>query len=165
MAGRKGELTTVPTNSRRAGNLLPDSNPDAGVPVKSYARANQELAAAFVRYLQIRGFRPSTQVSYGKSLRWLVESIGSASIVGADHLEIRQFLGELLDRGVCSNTIRRHTASLRCFFRFLQLGELPISRICLPRPLGRRKQIIENAPLFSFGISWNATVKPLSVCL
>jgi site-specific recombinase XerD len=114
----------VPTNSSRADNLLPDSNPDAGVPVKSYARANQELAAAFDRYLQIRGFRPSTQVSYGKSVRWLVESLGSASIVGADRLEIRKFLGELLDRGVGSNTIRRHTASLRCFFRFLQLSGL-----------------------------------------
>jgi site-specific recombinase XerD len=114
----------VPTNSSRTDNLLPDSNPNAGVPVKSYARANQELAAAFGRYLQIRGFRPSTQLAYGKSVRWLVKSLGSASIVGADRLEIRKFLGELLDRGVGSNTIRRHTASLRCFFRFLKLGGL-----------------------------------------
>ncbi len=114
----------MPTNSSRADNLLPDSNPDVGVPVKSYARANQELAAAFSRYLQIRGFRPSTQVSYGKSVRWLVESLGSASIVVADRLEIRKFLGELVDRGVGSTTIRRHTASLRCFFRFLQLSGL-----------------------------------------
>lgn len=57
-------------------------------------------------------------------MRWLVESLGSASIVGADRLEIRKFLGKLLDRGVGSNTIRRHTASLRCFFRFLQLSGL-----------------------------------------
>ena len=114
----------MPTNSSRTDDLVPDFNPDVGVPVKSYARANQELAAAFGRYLQIRGFRPSTQLAYGKSVRWLVESLGSASIVGADRLEIREFLGELLDRGVGSNTIRRHTASLRCFFRFLKLGGL-----------------------------------------
>ncbi len=122
--GTLGKLTTVPTNSSRAGNLLSDSNPDVGVPVKSYARANQELAAAFDRYLQIRGFRPSTQASYGKSVVRLIESVGSTSIVGADRLELRKFLGELLDRGLDSNTIRRHTASLRCFFRFLQLSGL-----------------------------------------
>ena len=114
----------MPTNSSCTDNLLSDSDPNAGVPVKSYARANQELAAAFGRYLEIRGFRPSTRVSYGKSVRWLVESLGSASIVGTDRLEIRKFLGELLDRGVGSNTIRRHTASLRCFFRFLTLSGL-----------------------------------------
>jgi site-specific recombinase XerD len=120
----QGELTTVPTNSSRADNLLSDSNPNAGVPVKSYARANQELAAAYDRYLLARGFTSSTRRSYRSSVREFVASLDSTSAVQADHLEIRQFFGELMDRGVGSVTIRRHTASLRCFFRFLQLGGL-----------------------------------------
>lgn len=93
-------------------------------PIRSFAKSNQELAAAFDRYLQSRGFTSSTRVTYGKSLLYFVASLGSTSAVEADHLEIRQFLGEFLERGVCSNTIRRHSACLRCFFRFLQLGGL-----------------------------------------
>ena len=124
MATRTQEVITVPTNSSRAGSLLSDSNPDAGVPVKSYARANQELAAAFDRYLLARGFTSSTRRSYGSDVLGFLESLGSTSAVQADHLEIRQLFGELMDRGVGPHNIRRHTASLRCFFRFLQLSGL-----------------------------------------
>ena len=94
------------------------------VPIRSFAKSNQELAAAYDRYLLARGFTSSTRRSYRSSVLEFVASLDSTSAVQADHLEIRQFLGELMDRGVGSVTIQRHTASLRCFFRFLQLGGL-----------------------------------------
>jgi site-specific recombinase XerD len=95
----------------------------AGV-IESSAMANQELAAAFDRYLQARGFKPATRVSYGKSVVGLVESLGTRSVVEADRALIREFLNKLYGRGLDANTIRRHTAGLRCFFKFIQLSRL-----------------------------------------
>jgi site-specific recombinase XerD len=116
------------------------------VPIRSFAKSNQELAAAFDRYLQSRGFTSSTRVTYGKSLLYFVASLGSTSAVEADHLKIRQFLGGFLDRGICSNTIRRHSASLRCFFRFLQLSGLkrddPTLRLPYRKLPGRLQRVL-----------------------
>jgi integrase/recombinase XerC len=94
------------------------------IPVRSYAQANQELAAAFDRYLEARGLKPASRVSYGKSVEGFVGFLCNRSIAEADRGVIREFLGKLYARGLDANTIRRHTAALRCFFKFIQLTGL-----------------------------------------
>ena len=94
------------------------------IPVRSFAQANQELAAAFERYLEARGLKPASRVSYGKSVQGLVGFLHARSIAEADRSVIREFLGTLYARGLDANTIRRHTAGLRCFFKFVQLTGL-----------------------------------------
>ena len=101
----------------------PERPPHAKV-ARSFARANQELAAAFDRYLEARGFKPASRESYGKSVQGMVSFLHAKSVAEADRSVIRDFLGKLYARGLDANTIRRHTAGLRCFFKFVQLTRL-----------------------------------------
>lgn len=94
------------------------------IPVRSFAQANQELVAAFDRYLQSRGFKPATRETYGKSVQGMVSFLHARSVAEADRRVIREFLGKLYARGLDANTIRRHTAGLRCFFKFIRLTGL-----------------------------------------
>jgi site-specific recombinase XerD len=94
------------------------------IPVRSYAQTNQELTAAFDRYLEARGLKSASRASYGKSVQGFVGFLCDRSIAEADRGVIREFLGKLYARGLDANTIRRHTAGLRCFFRFIQLTRL-----------------------------------------
>ncbi len=94
------------------------------VPARSFARANQELAAAFDRYLEARGLKPATRTAYGKTVQSLIGFLGSVSVAEVDRALLRLFLGMLCNRGLDANTIRRHTGGLRAFFRFVQLTGL-----------------------------------------
>lgn len=102
----------------------PISQPKSPAPIRSYAQANQELIAAFDRYLQARGAAILTRKSYGKSVQRFVEFLCSRSVAEADRTLIREFLGNLYHRGLDPKTIRLQTAGLRSFFRFLQLSGL-----------------------------------------
>ena len=121
-----------------------DGNDPPAVPVRSFAKSNQELVAAFDRYLESRGLKASTRVAYGKSVLAFVESLASASVAEADRTAIRKFLSDLLGRAIGSNTIRRHTCALRSFFKFLRLTgltrhdpTLALSQRKLPRRIPR----------------------------
>jgi site-specific recombinase XerD len=103
---------------------FPQTRRKARLPVPSYSDANKELARAFDRYLEARGLKPATRVTYGKTAWLLIEFLCSRSVAEADRTLLRQFLGTLCSRGLNPNTIRRHTAGLRAFFKFVQLTRL-----------------------------------------
>lgn len=92
--------------------------------VRSYAKTNKELAAAFERYMVARGNSPRTIRSYRDSVKRLVEMLGATSIAEVERDTLRRLLGKLYDRGVCSNSIRLHTGALRAFFKFIRLTGL-----------------------------------------
>jgi site-specific recombinase XerD len=114
----------VESGTMRSGPNHPPLPPWPLPPVRSFARANQELAEAFQGYLQARGFKPSTLVSYGKSVSELLEFLKATSIAAVDRSVIRGLLDSLQRRGLMANTLRRHTDALRAFFRFVRLTGL-----------------------------------------
>jgi integrase/recombinase XerD len=90
-------------------------------PIRSFARANQELAASFERYLIARGTALATRTAYAETISRLIESLGARSVAGADRSDIRQFLGTLCGRGLNPHSVNRHTYALRSFFKFIRL--------------------------------------------
>jgi integrase/recombinase XerD len=90
-------------------------------PIRSYARANQELVASFERYLIARGTSPNTRIAYAETVASLIEMLGSQSVAAADRSAIRKFLGALCDRGLNPHSINRHTYAIRSFFKFVRL--------------------------------------------
>jgi len=97
----------------------------ASLPARSYARANQELAKSFRRYLEAKGLSRNTLRNYvDETAKYFVEFMGSAPLVGADHRVLRDFLGSFDARGCSASAIDRHTAGLRALFRFLVLTGL-----------------------------------------
>lgn len=121
-----------------------ESQPMPETPVRSFAKSNLELSAAFSRYVSIRGFAAQTIEDYTETVSRFVASLGSASVVVADRSALRRFLGALLDRGCGPNTVRKQTCALRLFFKFLQQSRLTVqdptamlAHRALPRRLPR----------------------------
>ena len=114
----------IESGPMRSGPNHPPPPPWPLPPVQSFAGPNRELAEAFQRYLQARGFKPSTLVSYGKSVSKLLEFLKANSIASVDRSVIRGLLDSLQRRGLMATTLRRHTGALRAFFRFVRLTGL-----------------------------------------
>jgi site-specific recombinase XerD len=102
----------------------PENAGGSDSPIRSYAETNRALVAAFENYVSTRGFSPQTIRAYMETVSRFVEQMGSASVAAADRSVIRSFLGNLLSRGVSSNTIAKQTFALRSFFKFIQLSGL-----------------------------------------
>jgi integrase/recombinase XerC len=96
----------------------------AATPLRSYAKANRELAAAFERYLVARGQPQTTIRAYKAPVLTLIESLGATSIAEVDRARIRLLLADLYQKGLDSNTIRLRTIALRAFFKFIRLTGL-----------------------------------------
>jgi len=90
--------------------------------VRSYAEDNRKLAAAFARYLVARGLSSNTSRNYRESLQRFLEFLGSRSLLDADRVAIREFLGRFLSRGLSQGTINRHTDGLRAFYKFARFA-------------------------------------------
>lgn len=114
----------IESRPMRPGPNHPPPPPWPLPPVRSFARGNEELVAAFDLFLEARGFAASTRISYGKTLRELIEGLAARSVAEVDRSGIRQLLGKMYGRGLNPLTLRRHTAALRCFFKFLQISRL-----------------------------------------
>jgi site-specific recombinase XerD len=114
----------VESQSMHSGPNHPPPPPWPLPPVRSFAGPNRELAAAFQRYLLARGFKPSTLVSYGKSVSELLEFLKASSIASVDRSVIRGLLDTMQLRGLTANTLRLHTCGLRAFFRFIRQAGL-----------------------------------------
>jgi integrase/recombinase XerD len=111
----------IPGHPRRDDSDVAEFDAVSALPVRSYARANQELAASFERYLIARGTSPNTRIAYAETVSSLIEMLGSQSVAGADRSAIRKFLGKLCDRGLNPHSINRHTYAIRSFFKFVRL--------------------------------------------
>src|SRR5579863_3613854 len=74
----------IPSHPGIGDSDVAESHPMSESRVRSYARANQELAASFDRYLLSRGASPETRITYAKTVGRLNEMLGSQSLAGAD---------------------------------------------------------------------------------
>jgi site-specific recombinase XerD len=105
--------------------------------VQSFKSQNEELAAAFSRYLQARNLSLRTQSAYACAVRKFVDYLGSESIAGADSKAIRAFL---VDRQASSHSVfatAHCRLALRALYRFLCLADVvrfsPAQFIAAPR--------------------------------
>ena len=85
---------------------------------------NGSLLPRFVRWLRVMGYAKSTKRFYISSIRLLFEYLDELPATQVTHLEIRDFLASVAERGVKPATIWRCLCSLRCFFDFLNMGGL-----------------------------------------
>jgi site-specific recombinase XerD len=85
---------------------------------------NGSLLPRFVRWLGVMGYAKSTNRFYISSIRLLFEYLDELPATQVTHLEVRDFLASVAERGVKPTTIWRCLCGLRCFFDFLNMGGL-----------------------------------------
>lgn len=88
---------------------------------RSFSTANEELVAAFARYLIGRNLSPHTVRSYVDSVSRLAEQFASTSLLTAQNWDIRELLSGLQERGLHPSTLALHTSAIKTFYgEFLQ---------------------------------------------
>ncbi len=91
---------------------------------RSFAGSNEDLRAAFARYQVALGQSEATIDTYSASIGQFLETLGSQNILDVTRSEIRNYLRNLADRGLGSNSIRKHTHAIRAFHKFLRVSSL-----------------------------------------
>ena len=91
------------------------------LPVQSFAIANQELAAAFGRYLVARNYAAATRREYGRVLSYFLLFLRAQSVVHVDRRTVRQFLSQHRANGGSARSLVRLRGALRAFYKFLML--------------------------------------------
>jgi site-specific recombinase XerD len=103
----------------------------------SASEFNGDLTRRFVRWLSVQGYTPSTNRHYLSSIVALCRFLNDIPATDVTHLDIRDFLAVVAQRGVKRATIWRAMSALRCFFDFLNMGGLiawsPPRFVRLPR--------------------------------
>ena len=94
------------------------------LPTRSYAEANRELVASFVRYMESRPMTENTIRKYSDTCARFIEMLGSVSAVEANRTDIRVFLSKLLNKGLAGASVHLHTAALRLFYKFVRVAGL-----------------------------------------
>jgi site-specific recombinase XerD len=113
----------------RIGAVYSVSRPDAMSStsysmISSGKALNASLFPRFVRWLGVMGYAKSTNRFYLYSIRLLFEYLDEIPATQVTHLEIRDFLASIAERGVRQATVWRCLCGLRCFFDFLNMGGL-----------------------------------------
>jgi integrase/recombinase XerD len=89
-------------------------------PIRSYARANRELSAAFGRYMVAKGNSPQSIRAYLDAVNRLVTHLGATSIAEVDRTRIRELLTQMFEKGLSESSVNLHTSALRLFFKFIR---------------------------------------------
>ena len=100
------------------------------------AKTNEELAARFNDWLVAQRYSRGAKESYNRAVRKLREHLGSKSIKNVTHLDIRNFLTEVVHQDLSENAANRYLWALRTFFDFLYLGgivDAVVPRFIRPR--------------------------------
>jgi site-specific recombinase XerD len=85
---------------------------------------NAELASRFARWLRVLGYSANTNRYYLGSVLSLCEFLNDIPATDVTHLDIRDFLASIAQKGLKLATIWRAMSALRCFFDFLNMGGL-----------------------------------------
>jgi site-specific recombinase XerD len=90
------------------------------LPVKSFANANLDLAAAFDRYLIARNYSTSTRHLYARVLSDFLYFLAAQSVIDVDRRTVLRFFAQhrVDDRAGSPRELR---SSLRAFYKFLML--------------------------------------------
>src|SRR5712692_10092661 len=90
----------------------------------SASEFNDDLARRFVRWLRVQEYTGATNRHYLSSIVSLCRFLNDIPATDVTHLDIRDFLASVAQRGVKRATIWRAMSALRCFFDFLNMGGL-----------------------------------------
>ena len=94
-------------------------------PVMLSAREfNASLVSRFVRWLKVQEYTANTNRYYLGSVGSLCQYLGDIPATQVTHLDIRDFLASIAQKGLRQATIHRCMQGLRCFFDFLNMGGL-----------------------------------------
>ena len=85
---------------------------------------NADLASRFARWLRVQEYVASTNRHYLAYVVSLCEFLNDIPVTEATHLDIRDFLASIAQKGLKRSTIWRAMSGLRCFFDFLNMGGL-----------------------------------------
>ena len=85
---------------------------------------NDDLASRFGRWLRVQDYTSGTQRQYFASVRLLCQFLDEVPATDITHLDIRDFLAAIAQKGLKRSTIHRALHALRCFFDFLNIGGL-----------------------------------------
>jgi site-specific recombinase XerD len=85
---------------------------------------NADLASRFTRWLRVLGYSAETNRLYLASVVALCQFLNDIPATDVTHLDIRDFLATIAQRGLKQATIWRAMSALRCFFDFLNMGGL-----------------------------------------
>jgi len=103
----------------------------------SASEFNDDLTTRFVRWLRVQEYSAVTNHHYLASVVSLCRFLDDIPATDVTHLDIRDFLASVAQRGVKPATISRAMSALRCFFDFLNMGGLiawsPPRFVRLPR--------------------------------
>src|ERR1700693_6012477 len=107
----------------------------------SASEFNDDLTRRFTRWLKVQEYTAQTNRHYLASIASLCRFLNDIPATDVTHLDIRDFLASVAQRGVKRSTIWSAMSALRCFFDFLNMGGLitwsPPRFVRLP-PLKRR---------------------------
>lgn len=120
------------------------------LPMRSFAKANHELALSFERYLIARGNPgPTTRRAYLGTVNRLVASLGPEHIVNVERYKIRELFTSWCESGISANSRRLHVCALRSFFKFIRLTGLtkhdPMILISAPKTPTRLPRVLTPA--------------------
>jgi len=85
----------------------------------SAKKFNDNLTTRFVRWLRVQEYTEATNRHYLSSIVSLCRFLDDIPATDVTHLDIRDFLASVAQRGVKRSTIWRAMSALRCFFDFL----------------------------------------------
>jgi site-specific recombinase XerD len=85
---------------------------------------NASLIPRFARWLKVQEYTENTNRHYLSSVGELCQYLDDTPATHVTHLDIRDFLASVAQRGVKRATIWRAMSALRCFFDFLNMGGL-----------------------------------------
>lgn len=114
---------------------------------KSYAEVNRRLIDRYYDWMVAQNFAKETKVYYFKVLRLYCDFLGSKSIAGVSHLDIRRFITRASEEGVTHDQIYKRLGILRVFYDFLKLGGV-VSYVA-PRFVRLRVPTWKLPPVFS----------------
>ena len=89
---------------------------------QNQAEVSRQWSESFVHYLQSEcHLATNTVVAYGRDLRRFFAWLGRRSLTGLSVGDLSQYPAWLLEQKLSPTSVSRHIASLKVFFRYLQL--------------------------------------------
>jgi len=85
---------------------------------------NADLASRFARWLGVLEYTATTNRQSSASVVSLCQFLNDTPATEVTHLDIRDFLASIAQKGLKQATIWMAMSALRCFFDFLNMGEL-----------------------------------------
>src|SRR5687768_17020976 len=95
--------------------------------VRTYAKENLKLAEKFDRWLEYRHLSPNTRRAYRTTVTAFCRMLASRSVADAHRFDFTEYSRSLFERGMSRSSMARHTATIKTFFKFLNLGHVVAS--------------------------------------